>query len=202
MAFPALNTVYSLRDELKSIVQQSLAAVELPLPPDLVAEHQVRIARLARRLMNSESDVEDITQEVFVVFIEKSAHFRAQSSISTWLTSITLNICRSRLRRQSVLKQLLPKKLRLILRHQPHSPAADWSALQSETHQAIHLAIEQLPVRDREVIVLHFLEEMPIDEVASVLECTTNTASVRLHRAKQRLKSLLTSLPEFESRGG
>jgi len=90
----------------------------------------------------------------------------------------------------------------LILRHQPHSPAADGSALQSETHQAIHLAIEQLPVRDREVIVLHFLEEMPIDEVASVLECTTNTATVRLHRAKQRLKSLLTSLPEFESRGG
>jgi len=66
----------------------------------LVDRFQQPVARLAQRLLGS--DAEDVTQDVFVTMLQKAGRFRGECSIWTWLTRITLNQCRNRIRRRQV----------------------------------------------------------------------------------------------------
>ena len=63
-----------------------------------------------------------------------------------------------------------------------------------ETSQQVRNAVAALPPRDREVIVLFYLEELPVAQVAQLLGAKPNAIEVRLHRARQRLKTQLAGL--------
>ena len=67
---------------------------------------------------------------------------------------------------------------------------------EAETFQRVRTAVARLPSRYREVVVLRYLEELPIDQVAAVLRITTNVVHVRLNRARQRLNGTLADLIE------
>src|SRR4051812_2729487 len=60
----------------------------------LVALHQPRIARLAHRLLGWAGDGDDVVQDVFLTALRNARSFRGQSSLATWLATITLNRCR------------------------------------------------------------------------------------------------------------
>jgi RNA polymerase sigma-70 factor (ECF subfamily) len=66
----------------------------------------------------------------------------------------------------------------------------------AETIYQVHSAIRQLPQRDREIIVLRYLEELPIEEIAKTLSLSRPAADVRLTRARQRLEKILKPVLE------
>ncbi|MGE5611771.1 MAG: RNA polymerase sigma factor, partial [Bacillota bacterium] len=66
----------------------------------IVALHQDRITRLTYRLLGWNAEAEDVVQEVFLAVWKQRKQFRAQSSLETWLTSITINRCRTHRRRR------------------------------------------------------------------------------------------------------
>ena len=70
-------------------------------------------------------------------------------------------------------------------------PAADVTSIAGETSQRIRDAIKKLKSGERELIVLHYLEERPIAELSKLLGISRNTVDVRLHRARKRLKGFL-----------
>ena len=70
-------------------------------------------------------------------------------------------------------------------------PGADAAASATERRQRVRAAVGSLSTADREIIVLHHLEEMPVDAVAQTLGLRRNTVEVRLHRARRRLGELL-----------
>jgi RNA polymerase sigma-70 factor (ECF subfamily) len=74
------------------------------------------------------------------------------------------------------------------------SPAADADVLRGELHEGVRRAVGRLGQRDREVIVLRYLEQMEVDEIAATLRLARNTVEVRLHRARERLKLFLVDL--------
>lgn len=153
----------------------------------LVALYERRVARLAHRLLGWIGDVEDVVQDVFLAVYEQGHKFRGDSELWPWLTAITVNKCRSRMRRHFL-------KLRWLRNRAPEAlgnESSDQDSLRDETSTKVRTAVRALPPKDREVIVLYYLEDRPVVEISRLLGSSENAIDVRLHRARKRLKELL-----------
>jgi RNA polymerase sigma-70 factor (ECF subfamily) len=153
----------------------------------IVARYERRVARLAQRLLGWIGDVDDVVQDVFLAVYEQGHKFRGDSDLWPWLTAITVNKCRSRMRRHFL-------KLRWLNSRPaegPQSNSADRDSLRDETSTKVRTAVRALPAKDREVIVLYYLEDRPVAEISRMLGSSENAIDVRLHRARKRLKEML-----------
>jgi RNA polymerase sigma-70 factor (ECF subfamily) len=148
------------------------------------------VTRLARRLLGWRTgDVEDVVHDVFLAALTKRQRFRGDASPWTWLVAITINRCRSHRRRQLV-------RLKWWRAAGPAAETTDDrepSIERSEMSMRVRDAVTALPARDREVVVLYYLEEMTVAQVAAVVGASTGAVEVRLHRARAKLRQLLGS---------
>ncbi len=155
----------------------------------LVAEEQAYVARVVARLVGWRSDIDDVVQEVFVAALGGWPRFRGECSARTWLTQIAVNKCRSFGRRRWL-------RERLFAAWQAHNETGNVPAThvgrERETAEHVRHAVNQLRQRDREVIVLHYLEQLTPAAVAAVLGISQNAVEVRLTRARKRLKEVLS----------
>lgn len=161
----------------------------------LVSAHQDRVARLAYRLLGWSGEVDDVVQEVFLAVFKNVAGFRGDCRVSTWLTTITVNKCRSARRRRLARLAFLRR-----LSDEPRaaaspSPTVEEGATPAELDR-IRAAVLALPVRHREAVVLRYLEGMPVAEVGRALGLSEGATGVLLHRARARLKDRLADLVE------
>jgi RNA polymerase sigma-70 factor (ECF subfamily) len=160
---------------------------------ELVRLYQGRVAGLAYRLLGWSGDVEDVVQEVFLAVLRNLGRFRGQSSFKTWLMTITVNKCRS-WRRKHLLKL---KLLEISGFYSPApQPSAEQGMMDREAYGRVRRTLNELSMRHREVVVLHYLEEMSIEEIAKILGLRRNVVDVRLSRARAQLKTKLTDLIE------
>jgi RNA polymerase sigma-70 factor (ECF subfamily) len=158
----------------------------------IVARHQAEVARLAYRLLGwrDREAVDDVVQEVFLVALTRLKNFRGDSSLATWLMGITVNQCRAHRRRSTLrLTWLRQRWTGTSATEQP--PAANDG---DETSRQVRDAVAALPSRDREVIVLFYLEDFSVAQIAQLLGLKNNAVEVRLHRARQRLRTKLAGL--------
>jgi len=151
----------------------------------MVLEQAPQIQQLVSRLLGWDADAEDIVQEVFVAAWERMDRFRGEATIGTWLYSIAINQCRKQRRRRGRWRQVLQglREREILETGQADRVTTDVAA--------VHEAIQQLPYRDRELIVLCTLEQKTLDETAGLLAIRKNTLEVRLHRARKKLKDIL-----------
>jgi RNA polymerase sigma-70 factor (ECF subfamily) len=152
----------------------------------LVADHHPRIARLVSRLSGWTHETDDLVQDVFVKALSGAGRFRGDSRLSTWLTSIAVNVCRghhrTRLLRAAFWKRWISQRVQ-----PPHEDAAQ-PIEQRERVRRVTQAVRCLKSLYREVVVLHYLEGMSSDDIGRVLGVSRNTVEVRLHRARQVLR--------------
>jgi RNA polymerase sigma factor (sigma-70 family) len=116
--------------------------------------------------------------------------FREESRAETWLTRIAINTCRTHRRRQWLRAELwrrLTEIVRVWDHREPHE-----NLLSGESNDAVRRAIASLAQRDREILVLRYMEEQSIDDIATSLDLTRGAVEVRLSRARARLKLQLT----------
>lgn len=161
-----------------------------------VQRYQERVARLAARLLGWGDEVEDAVQEVFMAAVAAAHRFRADAEVSTWLTRITVNKCRTLLRRRLLRLDRLVRVWQRGVASKPAAEPADGPAVGSERRERLRGAVADLPARDREVIVLRYLEQMDVAEVGRVLGLRRGAVEVRLHRARERLRLLLPDMAE------
>ncbi|MBN1505654.1 MAG: RNA polymerase sigma factor [Sedimentisphaerales bacterium] len=161
----------------------------------IVERHSAEVAALANRLLGWPGDVDDVVQDVFVAAYVHLKRFRGQCQLRTWLFTITVNKCRSyRLRR----------RLRAV-RASGFEPARDQeqgaerSAMDEETFARVRRAVQALPRKYREVIVLRYLQGLEPAEIGGLLGVRVNAVQVRLNRARKRLKERLGHLLEENS---
>ncbi len=151
----------------------------------LVDRFGLRIQRLSRRLCGGHPDAADIAQDVFVVALEKLSTFRGESRVETWLCGITVRLCRKWIRRRMVQRRLfgwlLKAAPRLI-----ESPTRATSDQRSHS-ELVQAALQQLRPADRELLVLRYLEEYSVDDLANILGIARASVDQRLHRARERL---------------
>jgi RNA polymerase sigma-70 factor (ECF subfamily) len=168
-----------------------LAADEPGAFERLVEVYQARVTRLAHRLLgwHAGSDAEDAVQDVFLAALTHAKRVRGDRGLWPWLATITVNACRTRRRRAWVRDTFFSRSRASASVIESRDASA--AAQEREGLRRVREAIDRLPTRDREVIVLHCLEEMRLTDVAGVLNVSVNAVQVRLHRARQRLRSEL-----------
>ena len=168
-------------------------AAHTPSFEQLVAEQQDPVRRLCFRLIGWHADIEDIVQDVFLSVFRALPQYRGESVVSTWVMRIAINACRSHMRKRT-------SWLRLLKGAQDDRPqrgeAADQRIVDDERFQRVRGAVQRLPAKYREVVVLKYLEELPVSEIASVLGLSQNAVGVRLNRARKRLKEGLGGVLE------
>jgi RNA polymerase sigma-70 factor (ECF subfamily) len=166
---------------------------------EVVTLYQGRVARLANRLIGwrdarDAHDVDDAVQDVFLAALTHAHRCRGgERGIWPWLATITVNTCRGIRRRAWVRLRFV----RELLAAAPAAAAAAAASAEGSTHKLgtnerlreVREAVARLPARDREVIVLHYLEGMRPADVAEVLGASPNAVEVRLHRARAKLKA-------------
>jgi RNA polymerase sigma-70 factor, ECF subfamily len=159
----------------------------------IVADHCDTVARLVFRLAGWSDDADDLVQEVFLAALNGAARFDGRSEVATWLYRIAVNVCRAHRRKQTVRGWLWKK----WMREPPPSvaPASD-EPESREMAEQVTRSVRQLPGKYREVIVLRYLEGMEIDDVAKTLGLSRSAVEVRLHRAREQLRTTLGPLME------
>jgi RNA polymerase sigma-70 factor (ECF subfamily) len=154
----------------------------------LVLAQQEYVTRLAHRVMAWKEDVSDVVQDVLLAAYRHWPRFRRDAKVTTWLATITVNVCRTHCRRrwfrfrrqrQSVSDTGLATGTRLI------------SAASCERDEAVQAAVKTLPAKYREVIVLRYLEGFDIVEIASILSRSRATIDAQLSRGREMLRDSL-----------
>ncbi len=155
---------------------------------EIVEAHQQRIVRLVFRLLGSPDEVQDVVQEVFLSVLENLKRFRGESKLSTWLTTIAVNKCRSHQRRR-----LLRLRTFFYLAKTLTVTSEQGGATESaEIHDELRRAVRRLSARYREPVVLRYFEEMSVHEIGQVLGISANNVEVRLTRARYKLRKTLS----------
>ena len=156
---------------------------------EIVEAHQQRIMRLVFRLLGSPDEVQDVAQEVFLSVLQNLKRFRGESKLSTWLTTIAVNKCRSHQRRRLLRLRTLFYLTKTLTVTSEQGGAAE----SAEIHDELRRAVRRLSARYREPIVLRYFEELSVHEIGEVLGISANSVEVRLTRARRKLREILST---------
>jgi len=165
----------------------------------LVRDHTSRLLAIARRYLRQEEDARDAVQEAFVAAFRSISRFQGTSSLSTWLHRIVINCCLMKLRSgrrrpETSIEELLPRfdeTGHRVLDAAELPEPAEAAIEREETRRRVRTAIARLPERYRAVLLLRDIEEVSTADAARMLKLTPNAVKIRLHRARQALRTLL-----------
>lgn len=149
------------------------------------------VIHIAYSYVHNYHKAEDLAQDVFLRAWRNYGSFQGQSSIKTWLLSITANRCKDYLRSWSAKHEVSDDGS--ILQTVPVSDTEEQVAAQLERDR-LWQTVHQLPEKYREVLVLYYERELSGSEVSEVLGISEQAVRTRLHRGRQLLKSALSGV--------
>lgn len=168
----------SLTDQLLSDREQVI--------DELMHEYSDAILHLVYTYVKNRTTAEDLTQEIFIKCYEKLGQFNQRSSIKTWIYRIASNYCKDYLRSWHYRKITLNEK---ILDYIPSkSKHVEEEIITKNEENSLTNAVINLPIKYREVVYLHYYEELSLSEISKVTSVNINTLKTRLKRAKELLK--------------
>jgi RNA polymerase sigma-70 factor, ECF subfamily len=152
---------------------------------DLVRAMERPLLYFARKLVNDEDKALDVLQEVWLKAFRTIRRLENPRSVRAWLYQLTRGLAIDRIRKEVAEEQ------REKLHAEERADPGDEPSFDAEDAAALHRALDTLDVQHREVLVLHFLEELSLTEIASVVGCRVGTVKSRIHYAKRALHSAL-----------
>jgi RNA polymerase sigma-70 factor (ECF subfamily) len=152
---------------------------------DLVAAMERPLLYYATSLMGNPDSGLDVLQEVWIKAFRGIDKLKDPGALRSWLYTITHGIAVDRIRRNTSRERAEQVELEDFQEAEEPSFAAEDAA-------AIHEALGEIGFRHREVLVLHFLEDLSIAEIAKVVDCSEGTVKSRLHYAKRAMKQILS----------
>ncbi|MEH7179769.1 sigma-70 family RNA polymerase sigma factor [Neobacillus vireti] len=155
----------------------------------IMNQYGQEILQLTYSYVNNRAIAEDLTQDIFVKCYKSLHTYSGKSKLRTWLWRIAINHCkdfhRSWYNKNVVITgEEIPSngtKRELI----------EQTVIQKEEDDELLAAVMNLPIKYREVIYLFYYEELPLKEIALVIDAGVNTVKTRLRRAKELLKEEL-----------
>jgi RNA polymerase sigma-70 factor, ECF subfamily len=164
----------------------------------LVQRYGGRMLSVARRFLPAEQDARDAVQEALLSAFRSIRSFAGEARLSTWLHRIVVNAAlmqlRSRRRRnEEPIENLLPHFNGEGQWADETSGAfgTDMPYERRDTRELVRNCIARLPQNYRTVLMLRDIEDLDTEQVAAMLEVTTNSIKVRLHRARQALRTII-----------
>ena len=166
---------------------------------ELVRQESPRLFRVIVRILKDDDEARSVMQETFLQAFQRLHTFRRESKLTTWLYAIGINLARASLRKtrrydmleESDMERLQPtfSKGMYAQKYEPWNPHQQ--AERSERQRIVREAIDRLPEDYRLVVMLRDMEQLSTTEAARVLEISEGALRVRLHRARQALRTLL-----------
>ena len=199
----ALHPVETTWDE-RAMVERLRAGDELAFEL-LIRRYGGRMLAVARRFLRDEEDARDAVQEAFISAVRGLDRFEGEAQLGTWLHRIVVNAAlmkvRARKRKpEEPIEALLP-----VYQEDGHpvepfrswAEPADAAMERREVRAIVRRCIDRLPETYRTVLLLRDIEGLDTEETAKVLGITPNAVKIRLHRARQALRTLLD--PHFRT---
>jgi len=167
---------------------------------ELVELYKDKLFNAAYRMVGNRAEAEDIVQETFFRAYKNLSHYDASRKFSTWVYRIATNLSIDSLRK---------RRGELSFDAEKDSGAMDEGSdlygivpsselgpedvmLHNEASEEIQRAIERLPLLYRAVVVLKYMHDMPLGEIAQILNVPVSTVKTRLHRAREALRKHLS----------
>lgn len=153
---------------------------------ELVCRYNSPLFYYARRLVDSDDQAAVLLQQAWVEILESLRSLRQGSRLAPWLYGVTRNVVMTHYR----------ERYRSIEATDP--PASDVepaeesdNAERLEDAELIHFGLSRIGWREREVLTLHFLDDLSVEEIATLLEIPPGTVKSRLHRARCELRQVI-----------
>jgi RNA polymerase sigma-70 factor (ECF subfamily) len=157
---------------------------------ELYRAHAGKLFSVACRMLGNPADAEDLLQEIFLAAHRKLDSFRGESALGTWLYRLATNQCldylRSRAARTNQVTDAIDDEPGL------YEPRARGLAEQTVTKMDLERALAQLPEGCRAAFVLHDVQGLEHREVAEALGIAEGTSKSQVHKARLRLRLLLS----------
>ncbi len=183
-------------DEARLLAQ--VRAGNEPAAEELVRRHAGPMLAVARRFFRNEQDAADAVQDALLQAFRSLDRFAGESKLGTWLHRITVNACLMKLRAKRSRPEIAIDALLPEFDGSGHHrervsrwPNPDEVLDQTERAALVRRCIEQLPENYRVVLLLRDIEELDTLETAERLALSESAVKVRLHRARQALRTLL-----------
>jgi RNA polymerase sigma-70 factor, ECF subfamily len=158
--------------------------------------HSNRVYALCMHMTGNPAEAQDLTQDAFLQLFRKISSFRGESSFSTWLHRLTVNVVLMRFRR---------KRHPEVSLDEPAAPGDEAAGLPFEIGEPdlrvrgtldrllLDHAIKQLPEGYKLMFILHDVQGYAHGEIAQILGCSIGNSKSQLHKARLRMRELLTS---------
>jgi RNA polymerase sigma factor (sigma-70 family) len=154
----------------------------------LVTRYQNYVFTLAFRFTKNREDAEEVSQDIFIKAYRALADFRGASKFSTWLYTIVNTTCITFLRKKKLEVHSLDNEKVFEVADSMDSGMRANLVEQKSRASMVNQAVKMLSPDDAEIITLFYKGEQSLEEIACILGVEANTAKVRLHRARARLK--------------
>lgn len=172
--------------ELMKLVQDG----DFSRAAEIFDRYSGRIYNFAYRFLKNSEAAEDATQEVFVKMMKYAKQFHGDAKLSTWLFSITANLCRDYLRKSENKHKEGEETLLTLPANQSYSPERNLEMRQNE--ERVQKALQSLTPEQREAILLSRYQGLSYAEIAQIAGCSEGAVKTRVFRAMETLKKLLS----------
>lgn len=169
---------------------------------EIYNEHINRVFNLTLHYVQNFEDAEEITQDVFVKIHEAQSNFQFQSQLSTWIYRITVNTCldflksKKRKKRFAYIKNLFNGNNEIIYDQIQFDHPGVKLEHKEQMHQLFKL-INELPLNQKTVIILHKIEHIPQNEIAEIMHLSPKALESLVQRAKTNLQNKLNNTKEI-----
>jgi RNA polymerase sigma-70 factor (ECF subfamily) len=177
----------------------SLLAGDEPALEAAIRQYGGRMLHVAWQLLGNEQDAQEAVQDAFVTAFQSLDQFQHRSSVATWLHRIVVNAALMKRRARSRRPEQSMDSLLPVFQEDGHQwrPPPRWNlsapaALErKEIREQVRRSIDELPETHRSVLLLRDIQELDTGTVAEILGISPDAVKVRLHRARQALRTLL-----------
>ena len=154
----------------------------------LVKMHQQRVYAHCYRMLNNSAEAEDLASETFLRAYQHLGSLRAEPSIVFWLLRVANNLGISMLRKRSTRPEV---ELEGLQEQASDVATPEEQTIELARRDVVKKCLQQLAPQDRTAVLMFYLEERPLEEIAKVLGCGVAGAKSRVHRARHKLRELV-----------
>lgn len=165
-----------------------------PLPTDvstLVDTYSTSLWPFCRKLAYSEADAEDLLQDTFLYVCKHPHKWLASQNPKSFLFGVAVNLFKSQKRRYARRERIAPTSALTDELNPPSDHNTEQSVIAGETQQLVQRTVQSLPDKYRVVVLLHYISEMGVAEIATTLGIPAGTVKSRLHKARQLIEHKL-----------
>ncbi len=155
---------------------------------ELVSRYESKLLRYGRKFLARDEDRQDIVQDIFISAYQNIQSFDTTLRFSPWIYRIAHNAFVNELRKNEK-RPLLPFDFDTIIPHAVYEDPVENEREQKDMRAYLERGLEQIPSKYREVLVLHYFEDMAYKDIADILQVPQGTVGIRLKRAKEALRA-------------